>query len=99
MSSQKKGANNNNSKKTKKTNNDNNENENNDDEDSYDYKQDFMPGQKYQTPDDDNGIRVFYETLYKQNANSEMAIKYCLENGLLEEEEAIKYLKKISKKK
>lgn len=51
------------------------------------------------TPDEDNGMRVFYETLYKQNPKSEMGQKYCLENGLMDEAEAKKVFAKIAKKK
>ena len=45
----------------------------------------FYPGkyfwycrQKFPTPNEDDGARAFYTSLYRQNPKSEMARKYCL---------------------
>ena len=43
----------------------------------------WMPGQKYDTPDEGDGTRIFYETLLMQKPDCIMAMKYCVENGLL----------------
>ena len=43
----------------------------------------FKPGQKKETPPPASGTRVFYESLYKQNPNSFIALKWCLEYGIL----------------
>ena len=42
-----------------------------------------MPGQKFDIPEEGDGTRIFYETLLRQKPDSTMAMKYCLENGLL----------------
>lgn len=34
-------------------------------------------------PEDDDGARAFYSSLFQQNPNSEIAKKYCLEYGLM----------------
>ena len=44
---------------------------------------DFKPGQKKETPPPASGTRVFYESLYKQNSKSFMALKWCVEYGIL----------------
>jgi hypothetical protein len=41
-------------------------------------KKNFLPGQTHQTPDEDDGPRAFYSSLYSQNPDSELAKKYCL---------------------
>jgi hypothetical protein len=56
-------------------------------------------GQKHPTPTPGNGDRVFYETLYKQRPDSEMAQEWCVNYGVLSEEEAAKLYKKITKRK
>jgi hypothetical protein len=56
------------------------------------------PGQKHPEPGLDDPLRAFYESLYEQNPKSQMAQKYCLENGLLSEETARK-LQKLRLKK
>ena len=43
----------------------------------------WMPGQKFDIPEEGDGTRIFYETLLRQKPDSTMAMKYCLENGLL----------------
>jgi hypothetical protein len=40
-------------------------------------------GQTKDTPPPRDSLRVFYTSLYKQNRNSYMAMKWCLERGLL----------------
>lgn len=40
-------------------------------------------GQKYETPGERDPLRIFYTSLLKQKKNSEMALKWCLERGLL----------------
>lgn len=40
-------------------------------------------GQKKETPPEDDSLRIFYTSLLKQNKNSLMALKWCLEHGLL----------------
>jgi len=52
-----------------------------------------------QTPDEDDGARAFYHSLYQQNPDSEIAKRYCLKYGLLEKADAIKIQKELSKKK
>ncbi|KAL7444602.1 hypothetical protein ACHAXM_009520 [Skeletonema potamos] len=56
-------------------------------------------GQKHPTPTPGNGDRVFYETLFQQRPDSEMAQEWCVNYGVLSEEEAAKIHKKISKRK
>ncbi len=45
-------------------------------------------GQKHKTPLETDSLRIFYTSLLKQNPNSEMALKWCLERGLLSEKKA-----------
>eukprot|EP00984_Skeletonema_dohrnii_P013295 scaffold5491_cov107-Skeletonema_dohrnii-CCMP3373.AAC.3 len=56
-------------------------------------------GQKHPTPTPGNGDRVFYETLYNQRPESEMAQEWCVSYGVLSEEDAAKIYKKILKRK
>jgi len=42
------------------------------------------PGQKFHIPSNGDGIRVFYESLYEQNRDDYIAIKYMVEYGCLE---------------
>ena len=42
-----------------------------------------MPGQKYAAPDDGEGTRVFYETMYEQKPGNKFAEKWLLEHGCL----------------
>eukprot|EP00927_Polykrikos_kofoidii_P074629 TRINITY_DN70664_c0_g1_i1.p2 TRINITY_DN70664_c0_g1~~TRINITY_DN70664_c0_g1_i1.p2 ORF type:complete len:144 (-),score=23.85 TRINITY_DN70664_c0_g1_i1:367-798(-) len=44
-------------------------------------------GQKYPTPPDDDATRMFYESLFHENSSSKMAIKYCVERGILSTKE------------
>ncbi|KAL7503540.1 hypothetical protein ACHAXN_004647 [Cyclotella atomus] len=59
----------------------------------------LKPGQKHPTPTPGNGDRVFYETLYRQRPDSEMAQEWCIAYGVLSEEEASKVYKLIVKRK
>ncbi len=56
-------------------------------------------GQKHPTPTPGNGDRVFYETLYNQRPDSEMAQEWCVSYGVLSDEDAAKIHKKILKRK
>ncbi|KAL7492487.1 hypothetical protein ACHAWT_001643 [Skeletonema menzelii] len=56
-------------------------------------------GQKHPTPTPGNGDRVFYETLYNQRPDSEMAQEWCVSYGVLSDEDAAKLHKKILKRK
>ncbi len=56
-------------------------------------------GQKHPTPTPGNGDRVFYETLYNQRPDSEMAQEWCVAYGVLSDEDAAKLYKKIQKRK
>lgn len=38
--------------------------------------------QKFATPSEQDGTRIFYETLLQEDPHSKMAIRYCLEHGL-----------------
>eukprot|EP01038_Epipyxis_sp_PR26KG_P009567 gene9567-12885_t len=60
---------------------------------------DFKPGQKYPTPSPGNGDRVFYETLYQQKPESEMAQEWCLAYGILDYDEAEELNYRICKRK
>eukprot|EP00331_Platyophrya_macrostoma_P024091 CAMPEP_0176450766 /NCGR_PEP_ID=MMETSP0127-20121128/27360_1 /TAXON_ID=938130 /ORGANISM="Platyophrya macrostoma, Strain WH" /LENGTH=236 /DNA_ID=CAMNT_0017838541 /DNA_START=65 /DNA_END=775 /DNA_ORIENTATION=+ len=57
----------------------------------------FLPGQKYSTPSDDDPSRAFYYSLYEQNPKSMMALKWCLEYGLLDPDTAAELSKKAGK--
>ncbi|KAK9271233.1 hypothetical protein L1049_026823 [Liquidambar formosana] len=57
-----------------------------------------LPGQKRDPPEERDPLRIFYETLYKQVPDSEMAQFWMMESGLLPKEEAKKtYEKKLKK--
>ncbi|CAG9475313.1 conserved Plasmodium protein, unknown function [Plasmodium vivax] len=43
----------------------------------------FKEGQKCITPPNGDGTRAFYESLLEENPNSVIAIKYCIEHGVL----------------
>jgi len=45
-------------------------------------------GQTKPTPGESDSLRRFYTSLLRQNPNSRMAMKWCLERGLLSEDEA-----------
>ncbi|XP_072954794.1 uncharacterized protein [Typha angustifolia] len=57
-----------------------------------------LPGQKHDPPEERDPLRIFYETLYQQVPNSEMASFWMMEWGLLPQSEAKKvYEKKLKK--
>ncbi|XP_008807599.2 ABC transporter F family member 4-like [Phoenix dactylifera] len=57
-----------------------------------------FPGQKHNPPEERDPLRIFYETLYQQVPNSEMAAFWMMEWGLLSLEEAKEvYEKKLKK--
>ena len=49
---------------------------------------DRMPGQRFATPDDGEGLKIFYETLYEQKPGNKFAEKWLLEHGLFSMEKA-----------
>ncbi|CAK9148288.1 unnamed protein product [Ilex paraguariensis] len=57
-----------------------------------------FPGQTRDPPDERYPLRIFYETLYKQAPNSEMAALWMMESGLLSKEVAKKVLKRKKKR-
>ncbi len=46
------------------------------------------PGQRYSTPAPGNGERVFYESLFEQKPDSEMAQEYVVAYGILDDKQA-----------
>lgn len=48
----------------------------------------WMIGQKRNTPLPNDSLRKFYESLYQQRPNSIMAMKWCMEHGILSESQA-----------
>jgi hypothetical protein len=58
-----------------------------------------LPGQKHDTPEENDGTRIFYESLLKQKPDSKMGMKWCIENGVLDEALAKKYIAIIEKTK
>jgi len=62
-------------------------------------KEEFKIGQKKDCPPPGAGTRVFYESLYKQNPKSMMALKWCLEFGVLPRNDCKKLLAKLEDKK
>lgn len=59
------------------------ENDSEDDDINKDIKKQFRDGQKYITPPNGDATRAFYESLYNENPYSIIALKYCVENGIL----------------
>jgi hypothetical protein len=45
-------------------------------------------GQTKDAPPPTDSLRIFYTSLFSQNPNSKMAMKWCLERGLLSEKDA-----------
>lgn len=59
-----------------------------------------LPGQKYDTPEERDPLRIFYESLSEQIPSSEMAEFWLMEHGMLSPERAKKaYEKKQRKQK
>jgi hypothetical protein len=46
------------------------------------------PGQKKKTPAKDDSLMKFYSSLYKQNKDSNMAIKWMIEHGAFSKKKA-----------
>ena len=59
----------------------------------------LMPGQRYAAPDEGEGTRVFYETMYEQMPGSRFAEKWLLDHGCLPQEKAAKLAQYYKKKK
>lgn len=53
------------------------------------------PGQKKDTPDPEDPLYKFYTSLLKQNGDSKMALKWCMEHGVLSEQKALKAIEKL----
>ncbi|KAF3327090.1 ABC transporter F family member 4 [Carex littledalei] len=53
-----------------------------------------LPGQKHDPPEERDPLRIFYESLYHQVPDSEMAAIWMMEWGLLPEDEAKKVFQK-----
>jgi hypothetical protein len=47
-----------------------------------------LPGQTKATPEENDPLRIFYESLYRQKPTSKMAETYCLEHGIMPLEKA-----------
>ncbi|GAQ82473.1 hypothetical protein KFL_001120170 [Klebsormidium nitens] len=56
-----------------------------------------LPGQKHDIPAERDPLRVFYESLYNQRPESEMAQFWMMEHGLLDEDLAQKVFEKKQK--
>ncbi|KAH7433330.1 hypothetical protein KP509_07G064100 [Ceratopteris richardii] len=56
-----------------------------------------LPGQKHDPPEERDPLRIFYESLYRQNPKSEMAQIWMMEHGLLSPEAAKKALERKKK--
>lgn len=74
------------------------EKDNDDDDESVDsLEAKILPGQKYPTPPKGDPVRAYYESLLKYNPKSELALKHCIEYGILTEKEAIEGLSILNK--
>ena len=51
--------------------------------DKGDARKHFKDGQRNVTPIQGNATRGFYESLLEENPDSQMALRFCVENGLL----------------
>lgn len=58
-----------------------------------------MPGQRHPTPDETDGTRVFYESMYEQKSGNKFAEKWLLEHGCLPIEKATQLVNMLKKKK
>jgi hypothetical protein len=54
----------------------------------------FKEGQRFVTPINGDSTRGFYESLLEEKPNSHLAIRYCVENGLFNNEKHSVLLKK-----
>lgn len=55
----------------------------------------FKEGQKKPTPPPADATRVFYESLYRQNPDSKMALTWCVHHGVLEGKDLTAALKRL----
>lgn len=58
-----------------------------------------LPGQRHEPPEERDGLRIFYESLYRQRPESEMAQIWMMEHGMLEHDEAQQVLDRMRQKK
>ena len=56
-------------------------------------------GQRYPSESPGSGDYVFYDTLYKENPESIMALVWCIEHGVFSQEEALRLYPKYEKAK
>lgn len=61
-----------------------------------DHRQLFKDGQRFLTPPVADPMRGFYESLYREHSESKVAIRYCVEYGILHAEEHAKALKRYN---
>lgn len=57
-----------------------------------------LPGQKHDSPEERDPLRIFYESLYQQIPTSEMATIWMMEHGLLSPEKAKKAYERKQRK-
>ena len=57
----------------------------------------FRPHQKNVTPINGDATRGFYESLLEEKPHSPMAIRYCIEQGILTGDRLDKYVKEYEK--
>lgn len=51
-------------------------------------------GQKKETPEELDGLRLFYESLHREKPDSEMAARWCIQHGIFEDDVHNKLVKK-----
>merc|ERR1712070_23550 len=56
----------------------------------------FKDGQRFLTPPVADATRGFYESLYSENPDSKIAIRFCVEYGLFDQEKHKKLLKRYN---
>merc|ERR1712039_335984 len=64
-----------------------------------DHRKLFKEGQRNLTPPVADATRAFYESLLEENPDSKIAIKFCVEYGVLPLEQHLKLLRKYDKLK
>merc|ERR1712151_627046 len=64
-----------------------------------DHRKLFKDGQRNLTPPVADATRAFYESLLEENPDSKIAIKFCVEYGVLPLEQHLKLLHKYNKLK
>merc|ERR1712224_470244 len=62
---------------------------------AFDVRKMFKEGQKFMTPIQADSTRAFYESLLQENPESKIAIRYCVEYGVLPLEQHKRLLKKF----